>query len=111
VNRSNLANVAAAADGDRNYMHINLSKLMILIMIMSGMYPHAYRDYSDNRGSRSVCNIDLLLPNYVVSSQKTAIFMVTYLAYILSHNWLACHLSVKCSIGFSLLLIYLIFIF
>jgi hypothetical protein len=54
VNRSYLTNALTAAvddDDDRNNIHINLSELLILFMIRSGKYPHAYRDYSDNRGS------------------------------------------------------------
>jgi hypothetical protein len=52
-----LAAATATDDDDRNYLHINLSELVIFFMIRSGKYPHAYRDYSGNRGS-SV--IDLL---------------------------------------------------
>lgn len=56
VNRSYLNNALAAAvddddDDDRNYIHVNLSEFVILFMIRSGKYPHAYRDYSDNRCS------------------------------------------------------------
>lgn len=80
-------------------------------MIVSGMYPHADRNYSDNRGRSSLCDIDLRLLDYMVSSQKIAIFMVIYLAYMLLQDWLAYPLSTKCSLGFSLLLIHLIFIF
>jgi hypothetical protein len=47
-------NAAAADDDDRNYIHINLSELVILFMIRSGKYPHAYRDYSDNGGSTDI---------------------------------------------------------
>jgi len=48
LNRSYLANALPAAaaaatddDDDRNYIHINLSELVILYMIRSGKYPHA----------------------------------------------------------------------
>ena len=57
LNRSYFANALAAAaatdddDDDRNYLHINLSGLVILYMIRSGKYPHAYRDCCSNRGS------------------------------------------------------------
>lgn len=60
LNRSYFASAlaaAAATDDDRNYLHINLSELVILFVIRSGKYPHSYRDYCGNRGS-SV--IDLL---------------------------------------------------
>ena len=55
--------------------------------------------------------LSCFLQNYMVSSQKIPAFMATYLAYILLQDWLASHFSTKCSLGFSLLLTDLIFIF
>jgi hypothetical protein len=66
-------------DGGRNYINVNLSELVILFMIRSVKYPHAYRDYSDNKGSNV---FDLLFTNYTVSSQNTPAFMAAYVAYV-----------------------------
>jgi len=93
LNRSYFANALAAAtatnDDDRIYLHINLSELVFLFMIRSGKYPHAYRDYSGNRGS-SV--IDLLFARLhgVIPEDPS---LHGHIPYILLQVWLACHLS------------------
>jgi len=76
LNRSYFANAladAAATDDDRNYLHIYLPELMILFMIRSGKYPHAYRDYCGNRGSSVIELLFARLRLHIVISEDRSL--------------------------------------